>query len=203
MQTPANGGYIAINPLEGVRYDNKYDLSLGMAYQHVKAGPNVLQGANLGGFDLSGSMLLHKRWRLESSVRGFYGTSGIGQINAVNQKGPFISEYFFTAGPEWRAVSNKHGAIFAHVLGGGAYGNFEDDLHGQTAQGANFYNNQVAPMAIVGGHIDLNRSPRWVFRITPDAVMTHYSINYPPNTAQFDVNFAISVGKEYKFLKKK
>jgi len=28
-----------------------------------------------------------------------------------------------------------------------------------------FYNNQISPAAIVGGHIDLNRTPRWVFRI--------------------------------------
>jgi hypothetical protein len=51
--------------------------------------------------------------------------------------------------------------------------------------------------------MDLNRSAHWVFRVTPDAVMTHYGINYYPNTKQFDVNFAISVGVEYKFKKKR
>jgi hypothetical protein len=66
-----------------------------------------------------------------------------------------------------------------------------------------FYNDQIAPAAIIGGHFDLNRSPRWVFRITPDAVITHYGINYYPNTTQFDVNFAISVGLEYKFKTKR
>ena len=49
----------------------------------------------------------------------------------------------------------------------------------------------------------MNRSAHWVFRITPDAVITHYGINYPPNTKQWDVNFAISVGVEYKFKKKR
>jgi len=198
-----NGSYIAINPLAGVRYNNKWDISATMAYQHIKAGPTVLQGANLGGFDLSGSMYMSRRWRVESSVRGFYGTSGIGNLNSLNQKGPFISEYLFTAGPEWLGPHNAHGAIYLHALGGGAYGDFEGDLHGQNAQGAGFYNNQIAPAAILGGHIDLNRSARWVFRITPDAVMTHYSINYPPNTSQFDVNFAISVGVQYKFLSRR
>jgi hypothetical protein len=202
-QTPGNGTYIAVNPLAGVRYDNKWDVSAAMAYQHIKAGPTVLQGANLGGFDASGSRFLATRWRLEGSVRGFYGTSGIGNVNSVNQKGPFISEYLFTAGPEFLGPHNEHGAIYLHALAGGAYGNFEGGLHGQNAQGAGFYNNQVAPAAIVGGHFDLNRSPRWVFRITPDAVMTHYSINYPPHTSQFDVNFAISVGLAYKFKGKR
>jgi len=66
-----------------------------------------------------------------------------------------------------------------------------------------FYNNQLAPAAIIGGHMDLNRSPRWVFRVTPDAVLTHYGIQYAPRTSQFDLNFAISVGVEYKFTKKR
>jgi hypothetical protein len=209
-QTTGQGTYIAINPLAGVRYDNKWDVSVGMAYRHIKAGPTVLQGANLGGFNASASRFLSPRWRLEGSVRGSYGTSGIGNVNPVNQKGPFISEYLFTAGPEFLGPHNAHGAIYLHALAGGAYGDFEGDLHGitpqgtpQNAQSAGFYNTQVAPAAIIGGHIDLNRSARWVFRITPDAVMTHYGINYPPNNSQFDVNFAISVGLQYKFLPKK
>ena len=49
---------------------------------------------------------------------------------------------------------------------------------------------------------------RWVFRVNPDAVLTHYTFNntlVSPATsfAQYDVNFAISVGLEYKFTKSK
>src|SRR5579875_3183448 len=76
--TAGNGAYISINPLAGVRYDNRFDLSLSMAYDHMKAGPTLLQGSNLGGLDLSGSMYLKKRWRLESSERAYLGTSGAG-----------------------------------------------------------------------------------------------------------------------------
>ena len=77
--TAGNGTYIAIDPLANVRYDNRYDLSLGMAYDHMKAGPNVLQGANLGGLDLSGSYWFSKHWAVEGSGRGYVGTSGAGQ----------------------------------------------------------------------------------------------------------------------------
>ena len=66
-----------------------------------------------------------------------------------------------------------------------------------------FYNNQIAPALIMGGHMDLNRSARWVFRITPDAVLTRYGINYGNKITQTDINFAISVGVEYKFSKKR
>jgi hypothetical protein len=200
-QTATNGAYISVDPLANVRYDNRWDMSLAMAYQHLKAGPNLLEGANLGGLDLSGSYWLTRRWGIEGSGRGFAGTSGVGQISAPPIRGPFISEYFFTGGPEWLGPHNKHGALIAHVLVGGVYGDFEDGLSGHNASYVNFYNNQIAPAVIMGGHFDLNRSAHWVFRVTPDAVMTHYGTNYGAKISQWDINAAVSVGLQYKFTK--
>jgi hypothetical protein len=197
-QAPPAPEYIQVDPLAKVRYDNRYDLSVGMAYDHMKAGPNLLQGSNLGGLDVSGSYWLTRNWGLEASGRGYVGTSGAAP-NSLNLKGPFISEYFFTGGLQWLGPHNKHGALIAHVLGGGVDGIFQKDLLGNPASFVGFYNNQIAPAVIAGGHIDLNRSEHWVFRITPDAVWTRYSINYPPNITQNDINFAISVGAQYKF----
>jgi hypothetical protein len=198
----ANGTYVVVDPLAGVRYDNRYDLSLGLAYDHMKAGPTLLQGSNLGGIDLSGSYWLTKHWGIEGSGRAYVGTSGAG-VNSLGIQGPFVSQYFFVAGPEWLGPHNRHGALIAHAMFGGVYGRFQQDLRGYPPSLFDFYNDQLAPAAVIGGHMDLNRSAHWVFRITPDAVMTHYSINYPPKTSQFDVNFAISVGVEYKFNKKR
>ena len=199
--TAGNGTYIASDPLAGVRYNNRYDISLGMAYDHMKAGANVLQGANLGGLDLSASYWLMKHWGVEGSGRAYLGSSGAGSTSPSVVHGPFVSQYLFTAGPEWLGPHNKHGAISAHALFGGAY--FDAHLGNVTPQVENFYYNQIAPAAIIGGHMDLNRSAHWVFRITPDAVLTRYSTNYAPLITQNDVNFAISVGVEYKFSKKR
>jgi hypothetical protein len=209
-QTTGNGTYVVIDPLANVHYDNKWDVSLGLAYDHMKAGPTLLQGSNLGGLDLSGSFWFSRHWGLEGSGRGYAGTSGAApntfqNSNGQNEtiQGPFVAQYLFVAGPEWLGPHNKHGALIAHALFGGAYGKFEQDLRGQPPSLVAFYNDQVAPAAIIGGHIDLNRSPQWVFRITPDAVMTRYGINYGPKTTQTDVNFAISVGVEYRFKEKR
>lgn len=202
-QSPApTPSYVAIDPLANVRYDNRYDLSLGLAYDHIKAGPNLLQGSNLGGLDLSGSYWFSRHWAVEGTGRGYAGTSGAAP-NAVSIDGPFVAQYLFAAGPEWLGPHNKHGALIAHVLVGGAYGDFEHDLRGNSPAVVGFYNNQIAPALIMGGHLDLNRSPRWVFRITPDAVLTDYGINYGNNARQMDINFAISVGVEYRFKKKR
>jgi hypothetical protein len=198
----ANGIYVASDPLAKVRYDNRFDVSLGFAYDHMKAGPTLLQGSNLGGLDLSGSYWFSKHWAVEGSGRAYLGSSGAG-VNNLGIKGPFVAQYIGAAGPEWLGPHNKHGAMLAHVLVGGVKGSFEKELRGNSPKLVDFYNDQIAPAAIIGGHFDLNRSPRWVFRITPDAVITHYGINYYPNTTQFDVNFAISVGLEYKFKTKR
>jgi hypothetical protein len=201
-QSAGNGTYVVVDPLANVRYDNRYDVSLGMGYDHMKAGPTLLQGSNLGGLDLSASYWLNRHWGIEGNGRFYIGTSGAG-VNPYNIQGPVVSQTFFTGGPEWLGPHNKHGALTAHALFGGVYGRFQQDLLGYPPSAFDFYNNQIAPAAIVGGHIDLNRSEHLVIRITPDAVMTHYSTNYAPKVSQFDVNFAISVGVEYKFKKKR
>lgn len=199
---------MATDPLANVRYDNRWDLSLGPGYDHMKAGPTLLQGANLGGLDMNGSYWLSHFWGLEASGRAYMGTSGAGNSttgsggNAVYDiRGPVVKEYFFVGGIEALGPHNKHGAILAHVMFGGVYGNFQKDLRGLPPVTVDFYNNQIAPAAIVGGHFDLNRSEHWVFRVTPDAIIKRYSINYAPYTTSTDVNFAISVGMEYKFTK--
>ena len=128
--TAGNGTYIASDPLANVRYDNRYDLSLGLAYDHMKAGANVLQGANLGGLDLSGSYWFSGRWAVEGSGRGYFGTSGVGSSNTTQVHGPFVDEFFFTGGPEWLGPHNKHGDLIAHVLVGGA--RFNSHLDGTT-----------------------------------------------------------------------
>ncbi|HEX7727657.1 MAG TPA: hypothetical protein VF392_01375, partial [Terracidiphilus sp.] len=169
-RTAGNGTYISVDPLANVHYDNRYDISLGAAYAHIKAGPPPLhEGANLGGLDLNASYWFSKRWAAEGTGRAYMGTSGAAP-NAYNISGPFVSQYVFAAGPEWLGPHNKHGALLAHAMVGGAYGKFEQDLRGQSPEVAGFFNDQVGLAAVIGGHIDLNRSARWAFRITPDAL---------------------------------
>lgn len=203
--TPArsagNANYIPIDPLANVRYDNRFDISLGAAYGHIKAGPPPLhEGANLGGLDLTGSYWFSRRWALEGTGRFYLGSSGAG-VNDLGIQGPFVSQYLFAAGPEFLGPHNKHGALLVHALFGAADGNFQKELRGYPPYDFSFFNNQIAPAAIIGGHIDLNRSPRWVFRITPDALNTRYSINYGNMATYSYWNFGISVGVEYKFKK--
>jgi hypothetical protein len=198
-----NGIYVASDPLAGVKYDNRWDVSVGLAFGHIHAGPNIREGADLGGIDLSGSYWLTKHFGLEASGRGYLGTSGAAP-NPDHLDGLFVAQYMFLGGVEYLGPHNKHIALIPHALIGGAYGNFNTDLRGNTpgpSGPAAFYDNQFALGGAFGGHIDLNRSAHWVFRVTPDALMTGYNgtSGYPHT----QWNFGISVGAEYKFKKKR
>ena len=61
-----------------------------------------------------------------------------------------------------------------------------------------FFNDQTAFGAAIGGSIDLNRSPRLVFRISPDATLTDFSTRGQGGIVQ---QFAISVGVVYRLGK--
>lgn len=177
------------------RYDNRYEIYGGLAYKHMKAGPTLLQGANIGGFDVQGTRWFSSRWGAIANVRGYYGTSGVAP-NTYGIEGPFVSEHIFAAGGTWRGPRNAHGALTAHALVGGTYGYFSRGLDGHPNGSLGFFNDQLAPAGIFGGTIVLNRSPRWAMQISPDDIYTHYG-------SQSQNNFAISVGVLYRFTNKK
>ena len=180
--------------LAGVRYDYRWELYGGLAYSHFNAGPNLLQGANLGGFDVQGARFFTPRWAAAANVRGYYGTSGVVP-NSYGIQGPFVSEHMFLVGPEYRGPSNEHGSITLHALVGGAYGNFEHGLNGVDPALLGLFSNQFSFGAAFGGSIDLNRSPRLAFRISPDATFTDFG------SAGLKDQFAISVGLIYRLGK--
>lgn len=187
-------------PLSGVRYDNRWEVYGGVAYSHFNAGPSLDQGANLGGFDAEGTRWFTTRWGVDASVRGYYGTSGT-QPNPYGIRGPFVSEYLFLAGPEYRGPSNEHITTTVHALFGGGYGSFESALYDQNGNkvppiNVGFFNNQVAFASALGGSIDLNRSPKLAFRIAPEAILNDYGSAY--GSGGIKGQFGISVGLVYR-----
>ncbi len=188
--------------LAGVDYNNRYEVYGGVAYSHFDAGPNLLQGANLGGFDVQAARFFTRKWAAAANARGYYGTSGVTP-NPYGIRGPFVSEHFFLAGPEYRLASNQHASVTLHALFGGVYGSFESGLRDQAGNAVapasvGFFNNQVGFGSAIGGSIDLNRSQRLAFRISPDANLTNFSIN---GQGGFVQQFALSIGVVYRLGK--
>lgn len=189
------------NTLSGVNYNHRFEVYGGFAYTHFDAGPSVLQGSNLGGGDIQGAYFLTHKWAAAANLRAYYGTSG-AVPNPYNIRGPAVSEYMALAGPEYRLASNEHASVTLHALFGGAYGDFSKDLgHDQFGNRVEpgqvgFFNDQTVFGSAIGGSIDLNRSPRLAFRISPDATLTDFS---SAGKGDFKEQFSISVGLVYRF----
>jgi hypothetical protein len=180
--------------LKPLDYRNKYDIYGGFASSHFNAGPALIPGANLGGFDIQGTMWLKMRLGATANVRGYYGTTGVIP-NSFGIHGPFVMEHLFMAGPSIRGPKNEHAALTFHALVGGSYGVFDSAVdNGATPQSLGLFNNGVTLATAVGGSLDLNRSPRWSLRISPDYLLTRFG-----GVSQNE--FAISVGVLYRFRK--
>lgn len=182
--------------LANVRYDYRWELYGGFAYSHFNAGPDLVQGSNLGGFDIQAARFFTPRWAIAANGRGYFGTSGAAP-NPYGIRGPFVSEQMYLAGPEYRGPSNQHISMLFHALFGGAYGSFQSALQDQQGNpvppaAVGFFSNQLTFGSAIGGSIDLNRSPRLVFRISPDATLTDFG------SAGIHEQFAISVGLVYR-----
>jgi len=181
--------------LAGVDYNYRYEVYGGLSYTHFNAGPNLLQGANLGGFSLDGARFFDRKWAAAASVRGYYGTTGVVP-NDENIRGPFVAQYMFMGGPEYRWIANPHASVTLHALVGGAYGQFSSDIAPDTPAQLGLFNNQLAFGGAFGGAIDLNRSPRLAFRIQPEGTLTNYG------GAGLHEQVAISVGLVYRLGRK-
>ena len=177
--------------LSAVKYDYRWEVYGGVAYTHFNAGPNLLQGANLGGFDIQGARFFRRHWAAAANVRGYYGTTGVIP-NSFGIEGPFVSEHVFLAGPEYRGPSNEHASLTLHALFGGAYGRFNSAIDGRDPATLGLFDNQLSFASALGGSLDLNRSPRLAFRISPDAKLTNYG------SGGIKEQFAISVGLVYR-----
>jgi hypothetical protein len=182
--------------LSNVRYDYRWEVYGGIAYSHFNAGPNLLQGANLGGYDVQGAHWFRQHYALAVNARGYFGTSGVVP-NIYGIRGPAVSEQMYLVGPEFRGPSNPHVSMTFHALVGGAYGSFSSALQDQQGNpvppnALGLFNNQWTFGSAFGGSIDLNRSQNLAFRISPDATFTDFG------GAGLHDQFAISVGLVYR-----
>jgi hypothetical protein len=197
------------DPLAGLKYDNRYELYVGMGYARLIAGPTLIDGTSMGGLDIQGTRWMTRKWGLMANVRTYYGNGRIIP-NPYNVNYPLEMQHLFLAGPEYLGPHNKHAALTLHAVAGAAYGIFDTTLgtHDPTTGTpitlstgqVGLFNSGVNFGAEVGGTIDLNRSPNWVFRIAPDLQLTNYQ---PVGGSGIQKNFAISVGAMYRFKKKR
>ena len=122
-------------PLAGVRYDYPWEIYGGFAYSHFDAGPKLLQGANLGGFDARAVREFgttvgrgRERARLLRDDRRFAELRELHRERAecgADHRTVCERAYVF-GGSGISAGRNEHAAMMLHAFVGGAYGNFTE-----------------------------------------------------------------------------
>jgi hypothetical protein len=126
-------------PLANVRYDNRFDVSLGMAYAHIMAGPTLQPGFQPRRPRSPAPIGSASTGVLRAPVAAISAPAAPWRQHLLPTiKGPFVAQYIFAGGPEWLGPHNKHGALIAHVLVGGAYGDFEKGFARPASLGGRF-----------------------------------------------------------------
>ena len=193
----STGNYIPPPPPSGpdVYYKRPWEVYAGAAYTNFLAGPALIQRSNMGGWEAAGSYWRSWHWGVMADARMYIGTSGVfpnvsptsGQIT-----GPRITQYYFMAGPEYRAFRYAHASATFHALFGQAYGVFDSaHLLGLNVQTIGLFPTQWTFGSAFGGTFDYNYTPRIAFRIQPDVLMTHYS-------GTMQQNFGFSAGPIFR-----
>ncbi|HEV2276394.1 MAG TPA: hypothetical protein VGR96_19635 [Acidobacteriaceae bacterium] len=178
--------------LLGVKYNNKYEMYGGPAYSHFNGGPSLVDGTNLGGFDIQGTRWFTPRLGATVNLRGYYGTQAVVP-NHYGISGPFIFEHMGLGGLSIRGPKNQHAALNFHALVGASYGIFSTALNpGLVPPQLGMFNNSFALATAMGGSLDLNRSPKIALRLSPDYLFTNFG-----GGQQHEVAF--SVGILYRF----
>jgi hypothetical protein len=207
----------ALAPYAGPTYDNRWEIYGGLLFMNDQAG----QSQPGRRFNMGGAEVMATYW-LSNGKGGPWSKFGIaadGRFGAGTT--PVLSGYYnrvvvmeapFMGGVQYRGPKNRYAAVDFHVLGGGAYGDFDYAVNhypggsrvsacaaqqqvGQTGN-LGLYCNHIAPYGTVGGSIDFNESARLAIRLQPDMIFERFGTE----TREF---FAISGGVVYRMGKVK
>ncbi len=164
--------------VSGINDTERLDILGGAAYSHFNPGfAHQVRATNLLGWQGSATGWFGNLFGLEATARGLYGSYDL-PINPYNLPATSnASEYLFLFGPSFRLWQTPKYTAGAHLLIGGAQGNFDQAFQGSGIQPRQIgiHNNQLATAFALGGWADYKIAPRFAVRFTADYQPTHYS----------------------------
>jgi hypothetical protein len=168
QQAAAQNG--KIGPQAPVTYDNKYELFVGLNFQNFMAGQNLPTRMNMGGGEVLATYWLTPRWGPGVEWRGVWGTTPV-RPNIVFNGRAEASLNGVLFGTQYRGPKNQYAALNFHAYAGPSYGKF-DYTANPTVLG--MYTNRTAPLAAIGGSVDLNYRKNIAFRLSPDLILERF-----------------------------
>lgn len=172
---------------EPVTYDNKYDLYGGIGLQTFQAGQQLPKKMVFGNVELQATRWIGPRLGITADLRGGAGTTQVFPNTDLSR--PLVVQYTGMGGVQFRGPKNQFAAINYHAFAGAMHGVFDETARQDLYVG--LYTNRTGPVGAIGGSVDLNRSKRIAFRLSPDLYFEHLG----DETREF---FGLSGGVVYR-----
>ena len=178
-------------------YSHRWEVAGGGGFLRFRTGP-TLQKVSEVNFFMAPSYHFNPHWSVTGDVRGMYGNANIPNVDALNNVfSPQISEYTFTAGPQYRFIAREKYTISASATGGVAMSKFGGDAKGLPSQDVGMWPDSNAKAAFtVNVMVDYNIFNNFALRVAPTYVGTTFG-----DTIQN--NLGVQVGLVYRFGRQK
>jgi hypothetical protein len=206
-----------IAPYTGPKYNNRWEVYVGLSFMNGQAGQNLPKRYNMGGLEGQGTYWLGpnlfgghvSRLGVAADYRWEGGTT---PVTSPYYNRILIMQNIGTGGLQLRGPKNRYAAVDFHALAGATYGTFDNAINNYPGgspvpscaanarraqnpqQAVGVYCNHTAPIGLAGGSIDFNESAKLAIRLSPDMVFEHFGTE----TREF---FSISLGALYRFGK--
>ncbi len=186
-------------------YSHRYEIAGGGGYLRFRSG-EYLQKNNEVTFFGSTTYFLTPKLGILGDVHGAYGNAKIGN-NVFNLPNPQVSEYTFTAGPEYRFYARQKTSVTGFVTGGVGYGKFASSSKNVPPQLLGIWSTPWRAAFTVGANLDYNFYPDLAFRIAPTYIGTTFdgSPYQGVQTVHGSVqnNFGVNIGIVYRIGRQK
>jgi hypothetical protein len=178
-------------------YSHRWEVAGGGGYLRFSEGEH-LQRINQVNFFVSPTYNLSPKWSVAGDIRGMYGNGNIPNVFVLNGVfKPQISEYTFTAGPQYRLLAAEKYSVSANAEVGVGLSKFGGDAKGLPSQDLGLWpdsnSRPVFSVSVIG---DYNIYNNFAVRVQPTYLGTTFG-------GKVQNNVGVELGLVYRFGRQK
>ena len=174
----------------------RYEIYGGGTYFQGRAGQQLPDRYNLGGFDFLATYWASPRIGLAGGMRYGRGSTNVVVSPQSPSSSATISQFIGLGGIRYRLISRGRVSLGIHALGGFGAADYQHSNPGIPADtysaATGLYKNGNSPIGIAGGDFEFRRNGRFGLRVAPEAFIESFGTD----TRSF---FSLSTGIFYRF----
>ncbi len=178
-------------------YSHKWEVAGGGGFLRFRTGES-LQRISEVNFFVAPTYNLSPKWSVAGDIRGLYGNANIPNVNVLNNVfSPQISEYTFTAGPQYRLLAKEKYSISVNGQVGVGLSKFGGDAKGLPSQDLGMWpDSSSRPVFGVNFIADYNLYNNFAVRVQPTYLATTFG-------SKVQNNLGVEIGLVYRFGRQK